>query len=86
MSDVMEKRLIQARLIERGSNFRQFAISHGYEPRTVTQVIKRWAGHTNLPSGRLTFRILQDLSVFIGQEVLPGILQPDDERLTCAGQ
>ena len=86
MSDVMEKRLIQARLIERGSNFRQFAISHGYEPRTVTQVIKRWAGHTNLPSGRLTFRILQDLSVFIGQEVLPRILQQDVERLACAEQ
>ena len=86
MSDAMEKRLIQARLIERGSNFRRFAISHGYEPRTVTQVIQRWAGHNGLPSGRLTFRILQDLSVFIGQEVLPGILQPDGERLACAGQ
>lgn len=82
----MEKRLIQARLIERGSNFRQFAISHGYEPRTVTQAIQRWAGHTNLPSGRLTFRILQDLSVFIGQEVLPGILMQDHKRSACSGQ
>ena len=82
----MEKRLIQARLIERGSNFRQFAISHGYEPRTVTQAIQRWAGHTNLPSGRLTFRILQDLSVFIGQEVLPGILMQDHKRPTCSEQ
>lgn len=82
----MEKRLIQARLIERGSNFRQFAISHGYEPRTVTQAIQRWAGHTNLPSGRLTFRILQDLSVFIGQEVLPGILMQDHKHPACSGQ
>lgn len=82
----MEKRLIQARLIERGSNFRQFAISHGYEPRTVTQAIQRWAGHTNLPCGRLTFRILQDLSVFIGQEVLPGILQKEHEHPVCTQQ
>ena len=86
MSDAMEKRLIQARLIERGSNFRKFAISHGYEPRTVTQVIQRWAGHSNLPSGRLSFRILKDLSVFIGQEILPGILQPDPERAMCSEQ
>lgn len=86
MSDLMEKRQIQARLIERGSNFRQFAISHGYEPRTVTQAIQRWAGHTNLPSGRLTFRILKDLSVFIGKEVLPGILQKEPEHTGCAEQ
>ena len=86
MSHLIEKRLIQARLIERGSNFRQFAISHGYEPRTVTQAIQRWAGHTNLPSGRLTFRILQDLSVFIGQEVLPGILQKEHEHPGCTQQ
>lgn len=45
MSQAMEKRQIQARLIEHGSNFRQFAINHGYEPRTVTQVVQRWAGH-----------------------------------------
>ncbi|MFJ3369784.1 hypothetical protein [Pseudomonas sp. NPDC086251] len=70
----MEKRQIQARLIENGSNFRQFAISHGYEPRTVTQVVQRWAGHDTLPRGRLSFRILRDISRLIGKEVLPGIL------------
>ncbi|WP_122299139.1 hypothetical protein [Pseudomonas syringae] len=70
----MSKRQIQARLIECDSNFRQFAISHGYEPRTVTQVVQRWAGHNSLPRGRLTFQILQDLSRVIGREVLPGIL------------
>ncbi len=74
MSQAMEKRHIQARLIEHGSNFRQFAISHGYEPRTVTQVVQRWAGHDTLPRGRLSFRILRDLSRLIGTEVLPGIL------------
>jgi len=53
MSQPMEKRQIQARLMERGSNFRQFALSHGYEVRTVTQVVQRWAGHNKLPRGRL---------------------------------
>ncbi|AZD34645.1 hypothetical protein C4K22_1892 [Pseudomonas chlororaphis subsp. aurantiaca] len=75
----MEKRQIQARLIESGSNFRQFAISHGYEPRTVTQVVQRWAGHNTLPRGRLSFRILRDISRVIGKEVLPGILADSAE-------
>ena len=80
MSQAMEKRQIQARLIERGSNFRQFALSHGYEVRTVTQVVQRWAGHKTLPRGRLTFQILRDLSLVIGKEVLPGILAESTEQ------
>jgi len=80
MSQAMEKRQIQARLIERGSNFRQFAMSHGYGTRTVTQAVQRWAGHDSLPQGRLTFCILRDLSEFIGEEVLPGILTESIER------
>ncbi|MDC6490464.1 hypothetical protein EIG75_22835 [Pseudomonas syringae] len=76
----MEKRQIQARLIEHGSNFRQFALSHGYGARTVTQAVQRWAGHDSLPQGRLTFCILRDLSKFIGEEVLPGILA---ESIEC---
>ena len=80
MSHALEKRQIQARLIECGSNFRQFAISHGYEVRTVTQVEERWAGHETLPRGRLSFRIMQDLTRLIGKEVLPGILAESDEH------
>jgi len=80
MSQAMEKRQIQARLIERGSNFRQFALSHGYEVRTVTQVVQRWAGHKKLPRGRLTFQILRDLSRMIGKEILPGILAENAEQ------
>ena len=76
----MEKRQIQARLIERGSNFRQFALSHGYEVRTVTQVVQRWAGNNKLPRGRLTFQILRDLSRVIGKEILPGILAESAEQ------
>lgn len=80
MSQAMEKRQIQARLIERGSNFRQFALSHGYEVRTVTQVVQRWAGNNKLPRGRLTFQILRDLSRMIGKEILPGILAENAEQ------
>ena len=83
MSQAMEKRQIQARLIERGSNFRQFALSHGYEVRTVTQVVQRWAGHNKLPRGRLTFQILRDLSRVIGKEVLPGILAENNEQISA---
>lgn len=83
MSQAMEKRQIQARLIERGSNFRQFALSHGYEVRTVTQVVQRWAGHNKLPRGRLTFQILRDLSRVIGKEVLPGILAENSEQISA---
>ncbi|MEE1883177.1 hypothetical protein V0R55_23735 [Pseudomonas soli] len=70
----MAKRQIQARLIERGSNFRQFALAHGYEPRTVTQVVQRWAGAEKLPRGRLSFLILQALSKDIDCELIPGLL------------
>ncbi|EPK4543367.1 hypothetical protein [Serratia marcescens] len=69
----MKKREIQAQLILRGSNFRQFALTAEYEPRTVIQAVDRWAGKQELPRGRLTYRILRDLSKFIGQDVIPGI-------------
>lgn len=71
----MQKNQIHASLIERGSNFRQWAIANGYEPRTVLAVVDRWAGKSDLPRGRLSFRILRDLSVAIGKEVTPGITQ-----------
>lgn len=72
---VMSHRYVQARLVERDSNFRRFALEHGYLPRTVTQVVERWAGRNELPQGMLSFRILRDLSRVIGEEVIPGILE-----------
>lgn len=66
---------IQARLVEQDSNFRQFALTHGYAPRTVTQVVSRYAGTQNLPRGRIGFCILLELSRTIGKEVVPGILK-----------
>lgn len=68
-------RAIQARLVEQDSNFRQFALDRGFEPRTVTQAVARYAGQHDLPRGRLTFRILVELSKTTGLEVVPGILK-----------
>lgn len=65
---------IRARLIEKGSSYRQFALARGYEPRNVTQVVARWAGADRMPNGRLAFAILRDLSREIGTDVIPGIL------------
>lgn len=73
----MNKQQIRAQLIEAGSSLRQFALSAGYEPRTVTQAVSRWAGKRKLPRGRLTYQILHDLSVEIGNEIIPGILTKD---------
>lgn len=71
----MKKQQIHARLIERDTNFRQWALTHGYEPRTVTQVVNRWCGRKDLPRGRLSYRILTDLSRDIGKEIIPNILR-----------
>lgn len=70
----MNNRQIQARLVERDSSFRQFALCNGYAPRTVTQAVARWAGKSEFPRGRLTFKIIRELSVAIGEEIIPGIL------------
>lgn len=69
---------IRARLTEQGSNFRQFALRSGYNPRTVTQVIDRWVPRAELPRGRLSYRILRDLSRSIEHDVVPGILKSDE--------
>lgn len=70
----MNKRQIQARLIEQGLSFRQFALTKGYEPRTVTQTVTRWAGSETLPNGRIAFSVMRDLSTQIGVELIPGLL------------
>ena len=65
---------IRARLIEQGLSFRQFALARGYDPRTVTQTVTRWAGSDTLPNGRIAFSIMRDLSQQIGAELIPGLL------------
>lgn len=65
---------IRARLIEQDLSFRQFALARGYDPRTVTQTVTRWAGSDTLPNGRIAFSIMRDLSKQIGAELIPGLL------------
>ena len=69
---------VRARLVEQGSSIRNFALNHGYKPRSVQQAVERWAGRDSLPLGRLTYKILQDLSHEIGQEIVPGILEGEE--------
>lgn len=77
----MNSNQIRARLVEKGSSFRQFALANGYEPRTVTQAVDRWADSDSLPRGRLTFRILRDLSRELGIEILPGLLTDENDTV-----
>ena len=70
----MNKRQIHARLIEQGLTFRQFALAKGYDPRTVTQTVTRWAGSDTLPNGRIAFSVMRDLSIQLGVELIPGLL------------
>jgi len=70
----MNKRQIHARLIEQGLTFRQFALARGYDPRTVTQTVTRWAGSQTLPNGRIAFSVMRDLSIQLGVELIPGLL------------
>lgn len=65
---------VRARLIEQGMSLAQFARAYGYEPRTVTQTLARWAGSEKLPYGRIAFSIIRDLSRQIGAEVIEGAL------------
>lgn len=65
---------IRARLIERNLSYRQFALAKGYDPRTVTQTVARWAGSATLPNGRIAFSIMRDLSQLLGTELIPGLL------------
>lgn len=60
-------------LLATGLTYRQWAIKHNYGPRTVTQAVHRYAGKTELPRGRLTFRILRELSKTIGKDIVPGV-------------
>lgn len=71
---------IRARLAEKGSSYRKFALARGYEPRNVTQVVARWAGADRFPNGRLAYAILKDLSEEIGADVVPGIRRAADKQ------
>lgn len=70
----MNKLQIRARLLEQGLTLRQFALNKGYPPRTLTQVMDRWVGSQSLPNGRISYSIMRDLSLQVGEELIPGLL------------
>lgn len=65
---------VRAQLVARETSYRRWALERGYDPRLVTSVVSRYAGAQRLPRGRVSFRILRDLSQFIGKEIAPGAL------------
>ncbi|MCX7067310.1 MAG: hypothetical protein NTW85_06430 [Methylococcales bacterium] len=71
----MTKQAILAGLVARGSNFRQFALAHGYDPRTVPKVVARYADTDRKPRGIQTYAILRDLSTLLGEPVIDGLEQ-----------
>ncbi|PJJ97749.1 hypothetical protein CO615_06700 [Lysobacteraceae bacterium NML75-0749] len=71
----MKRNQVRALLVERGMSYRKWAIAHGYEPRMVVYAVNTYAGRSRLPKGRLTFKILKDLSLSLGQEIAPGVLE-----------
>lgn len=75
MHTPLSKNQIRARLIEQELSFRSFALNHGYDPRTVTQTVDRWARSDTLPQGRIAFSIMRDLSIQIGSELIPGLIE-----------
>lgn len=66
---------VQSLLVEKDSSFRKWALENDYHPRTVTQTVSRYAGGTDLPIGRLSFRILVKLSNALEHEIVPGIFK-----------
>lgn len=71
----MHRNDVRANLVARGSSLRAWAIANGYEPRTVSQAVARWAGKNHPPRGVKTFFILRKMSQEIGQEITTGVLE-----------
>lgn len=65
--------VIRGRLMMRGESVASWAAARGYQPRTVRQVIRRWAGRSGVPQGVLTSRILADLTRDLDITIVPGI-------------
>ncbi|MFY9179645.1 MAG: hypothetical protein WAO12_07695 [Venatoribacter sp.] len=68
-------RRAQAALVMKGYSYRSWAEEKGYVARTVIQAVHRYAGTQDQPRGRLTWKILCDLSRDTGIELVPGSLK-----------
>jgi hypothetical protein len=75
----MDKNEILAQLTMQDTSCREWSIKSGYQPRTVYQLIDRFAGGDVLPRGVLGFSILKKLSQQIGSEIVPGLLTPEEK-------
>lgn len=69
----MNPQAVRAQLMLRGLSYRAWARARKYEPRMVVYAVNTYAGGDRLPRGRLTFRILRDLSKTIGKDIVPGV-------------
>jgi hypothetical protein len=70
----MKRKQLNVLLAEKEITLRQWAIEHGYEPRTVTQTVKRYLNTDSQPRGAQAKAILKGLSRTLGAEIVPGIL------------
>lgn len=69
---------VRSLLVARETSYRRWALERGYAPRLVASVVSRYAGAHRLPRGRVSFRILRELSQFIGKEITPGVLGEEE--------
>lgn len=67
-------RKLKAALLLRGYNLTSWSEAHGFLPRTVHACVHRYAGTQDAPQGRLTWKILCELSREVGMELSPGSL------------
>lgn len=68
-------RRVHAALILRGYSYASWAEANGYLARTVIQSVHRYAGTQKQPQGRLTWKILCEISQETGIELVPGSLK-----------
>lgn len=68
-------RRVYANLVLQGHTLTSWAEAKGYLPRTANQVVTRYAGTQDQPRGRLSWKILCELSQDTGIELVPGSLK-----------
>lgn len=75
----MQKNSVLARFVKEGTTLRKWAKENRYNPRTVYQVLDRYAGTQETPRGVTGFNILRALSNEIGAEIVPGLFTPEEK-------
>ena len=70
----IDRRTMNSALAGAGITLRQWAIAHGYAPRTVQQAVSRYLGAAKQPRRGKTKAILFGLSKTLSMEIVPGIV------------